>query len=118
MGKNRIICDSTLACLVVQSGKTVVTFNKRTGWIDYLDIDGKPMLEKGYAIRPDFWRAPTDKDYGAGYAKDSRVWCDPMMKLVRFDYREMENGAEILAEYDLPDVASKLKMTYMLASDG
>ena len=66
MGKNRIICDSTLACLVVQSGKTVVTFNKRTGWIDYLDIDGKPMLEKGYAIRPDFWRAPTDKDYGAG----------------------------------------------------
>lgn len=76
------------------------------------------MLEKGYAIRPDFWRAPTDKDYGAGYAKDSRVWCDPMMKLVRFDYREMENGAEIVAEYDLPDVASKLKMTYMLASDG
>lgn len=113
-----VTCDNTFAYLKVTTGNTSVTFNKRTGWIDYLDIDGQPMLEEGYAIRPDFWRVPTDKDYGAGYAKTSRVWCNPIMKLQRFDYQETSTGATIIAEYALPETEANLKMTYTLTSEG
>lgn len=118
MQQTTVTCDNTFAYLKVTTGNTSVTFNKRTGWIDYLDIDGQPMLEEGYAIRPDFWRAPTDKDYGAGYAKTSRVWCNPIMKLQRFDYQETSTGATIIAEYALPETEANLKMTYTLTSEG
>lgn len=116
--KANVTCDSSFVYLKVKVGNTSVTFNKRTGWIDYLDIDGKPMLEEGYAIRPDFWRAPTDKDYGAGYPKTSRVWHNPIMELIQFKYQETENGAEITTEYRLPKAEANLKMTYILTSEG
>lgn len=49
--------EEKVAWVTLSAGNTSVTFNHWNGWIDYLDVDGKPMLEEGYAITPDFWRA-------------------------------------------------------------
>ena len=51
--------EEKVAWVTLSAGNTSVTFNHWNGWIDYLDVDGKPMLEEGYAITPDFWRATT-----------------------------------------------------------
>ena len=51
-----------LACLTLSAGGMDITWNKATGWIDYIDLDGRPLMQKDASLKPDFWRAPTDND--------------------------------------------------------
>jgi len=98
----------------LEAGGTTLTFGKRNGWIDYLDVDGEPMLLDRESIMPEFWRAPTDNDYGAGLQNRFAVWKNPQMKLTKFDV----SGNTVVANYDMPDVKATLTMTYTLTAEG
>jgi len=91
-----------------------MTVGKRSGWIDYLDIDGKPMLDDRYPVVPEFWRAPTDNDYGARLQQRFAVWRNPKMNLKSCT----ANGNQVVAVFDMPDVKAKLTMTYTLQANG
>lgn len=112
--------EEKVAWVTLSAGNTSVTFNHWNGWIDYLDVDGKPMLEEGYAITPDFWRAPTDNDYGAGMQRKLHAWKNPEMKMKSFKVVENEGKAEKGVEvvYDMPSVEATLTMTYTLTPAG
>ncbi len=112
--------EEKVAWVTLSAGNTSVTFNHWNGWIDYLDVDGKPMLEEGYAITPDFWRAPTDNDYGAGTQRKLHAWKNPEMKMKSFKVVENEGKAEKDVEvvYDMPSVEATLTMTYTLTPAG
>lgn len=112
--------EEKVAWVTLSAGNTSVTFNHWNGWIDYLDVDGKPMLEEGYAITPDFWRAPTDNDYGAGTQRKLHAWKNPEMKMKSFKVVENEGKAEKGVEvvYDMPSVEATLTMTYTLTPAG
>ena len=93
---------------------TTLTIGKRTGWIDYLDVDGEPMLVDRQSITPEFWRGPTDNDYGAGFQHRLGVWRNPQMKL-----KECQVGDNnVVATFDMPDVKATLTMTYTLTTEG
>lgn len=112
--------EEKVAWVTLSAGNTSVTFNHWNGWIDYLDVDGKPMLEEGYAITPDFWRAPTDNDCGAGTQRKLHAWKNPEMKMKSFKVVENEGKAEKGVEvvYDMPSVEATLTMTYTLTPAG
>ena len=112
--------EEKVAWVTLSAGNTSVTFNHWNGWIDSLDVDGKPMLEEGYAITPDFWRAPTDNDYGAGTQRKLHAWKNPEMKMKSFKVVENEGKAEKGVEvvYDMPSVEATLTMTYTLTPAG
>lgn len=112
--------EEKVAWVTLSAGNTSVTFNHWNGWIDYLDVDGKPMLEEGYAITPDFWRAPTDNDYGAGTQRKLHAWKNPEMKMKSFKVVENEGKADKGVEvvYDMPSVEATLTMTYTLTPAG
>lgn len=112
--------EEKVGWVTLSAGNTSVTFNHWNGWIDYLDVDGKPMLEEGYAITPDFWRAPTDNDYGAGTQRKLHAWKNPEMKMKSFKVVENEGKAEKGVEvvYDMPSVEATLTMTYTLTPAG
>ena len=112
--------EEKVAWVTLSAGNTSVTCNHWNGWIDYLDVDGKPMLEEGYAITPDFWRAPTDNDYGAGTQRKLHAWKNPEMKMKSFKVVENEGKAEKGVEvvYDMPSVEATLTMTYTLTPAG
>ena len=112
--------EEKVAWVTLSAGNTSVTFNHWNGWIDNLDVDGKPMLEEGYAITPDFWRAPTDNDYGAGTQRKLHAWKNPEMKMKSFKVVENEGKAEKGVEvvYDMPSVEATLTMTYTLTPAG
>ena len=98
----------------LETAGTTLTFGKRHGWIDYLDVDGVPMLLDRESITPEFWRAPTDNDYGAGLQNRFAVWKNPQMKLTKFEV----DDNEVEATYEMPDVKATLKMTYTLTKEG
>lgn len=49
-----------------------MAFNLKTGMLIDYAVQGHSQILKG--ILPDFWRAPTDNDFGAGWNRKLRMW--------------------------------------------
>ena len=110
--------EDTRSWLTLQGENPSVTFNKRDGWIDYLDVAGQPMFEKNFKLRPQFWRAPTDNDMGARMHQQLRAWLNPKMDKKSFTCEQKDGCWVVTAVYDMPTVEAQLTMTYTLNGDG
>lgn len=108
----------TVSYIAVSAGGTTMTVGKYSGWIDYLDVDGSPMLVERESVTPEFWRAPTDNDYGAGLQNKFAVWKEPQMKLTGVEHNVTDSCAVVTALFDMPDVKARLSMTYTLTTAG
>ena len=96
------------------AGGTDISIGKRSGLIDYLNVDGKRMLQFRESIRPEFWRAPTDNDYGAGLQRRFETWRHPQMRLKSLNIGE----GTAVATFDMPDQKAQLTLTYTLKEQG
>ena len=96
-----------------------ISFDRTTGFISEYKVDGKELLGEGGTIKPNFWRAPTDNDMGAGLQKLFRAWHNPEMNLVSLTTeRDKETKAvTVNAVYDMPKVSAKLTMKYDINDD-
>ena len=107
-----------LSHLVLSADGVSVTFNKRTGWIDYLSLNGMELLADGYSIRPSFWRAPTDNDYGAHLQQRFAAWKNPMLALKELKSEMKENSCVVTAQYEVRGLSATLLMTYEFSGNG
>jgi beta-galactosidase len=87
---------------------------KHTGLIDYITVDGEEMLQFRESIMPEFWRAPTDNDYGANLQNKFRAWHEVWLKVKSFNV----DGNSIVATMELPHQKAQLTMTYTLNAEG
>lgn len=110
--------DSQLACYTMTAAGLSVTVNRSTGMIDYLDVNGRPMLQDEYSVTPNFWRAPTDNDYGAGLQNNFAAWKNPAMKTKQVSLQKVEGGVAVTSLIALPGVNGELTLTYTLTNDG
>ena len=106
--------EETESYVKFDAAGTTLTVGKWSGWIDYLDVDGQPMLIDRESLTPEFWRAPTDNDYGAWLQRRFEVWKTPQMKLK--DCQVGDN--RVVAQFEMPDVQATLTMTYTLQPNG
>ena len=71
------------------------------------------------AIEPNFWRAPTDNDFGADMQKTMNIWRNAgSSKLQSVDVTEKGYYATVSCTYLLVDVKSQLKVDYTMYADG
>jgi len=106
--------EETESYVKLDAGGTTLTVGKWSGWIDYIDVDGEPMLVDRESVTPEFWRAPTDNDYGASLQHKFGAWKNPQMKLKEINV----DDNQVEAKFEMPDVKAELKMTYTLAENG
>jgi beta-galactosidase len=106
--------EETESYVKLEAAGTTLTIGKWTGWIDYLDVDGREMLQDRQSVLPEFWRAPTDNDYGAGLQNKLGVWKNPQMKLQGVKV----NGNTVTSTFEMPEVKATLTMTYTLTAEG
>ena len=99
-------------------GKLDVGFDEATGFINHLEYEGTQLLKHGSMLRPNFWRAPTDNDYGAKLQRKHRAWLEPKMNLTSFNHNSEKAGERVLAQYDLPDLNCTLIMDYLICDEG
>lgn len=107
------ITTNDVRYLLASSGNVDVEFDKKNGWITRLRFDSRDQLLEGSSIRPNFWRAPTDNDFGANLQYRYRTWLNPKMNFQGFE----TNKDTIKATYDLPEHHATLVMTYVLLKD-
>ena len=79
---------------------------------------GKEMLGESGGLRPNFWRAVTDNDMGAGLQKRLAAWREPNMEIKNFVVCQKDNGITVKVAYYLPELKSKLYMDYLILGDG
>ena len=90
--------------------------DRSTGLISEYAYNGKLLLGEGGTLKPNFWRAPTDNDMGAGLQKKFKAWKNPQMNLKNIDVKKDKktNSVTILTSFDMPEVQGQMDITYVV----
>ena len=93
-------------------------FQRRTGALVRYFAGGVELLAEGESLSPNFWRAPTDNDFGASLQRRYAAWKEPQMRLTSLK-AEMEDGlAVVRAEFEIAAVSGRLTMQYRINNRG
>jgi len=100
-----------------------IVLNLETGLIESLNYFGKDMFIS--SLQPDFWRPPTDNDYGYNMPRRFGTWkkAGDNVKVTKVDISNSRPGKVIVTcSYDIPGADSTkiadYKSTYTIQSSG
>ena len=119
--------NSNNAIKVSQNKKTLdlfgegfkISFNKQNGRLTEINYGNENIILQG--IKPNFWRAPIDNDYGFLMPFKLKVWKQASKKQ-NFESIKIKNlkrqGVEVKTNYYLPDVKAFVDITYSIKING
>ena len=113
-----VIRDNDRNYLIVLGDAFRIEFERTSGYLCLYRANGLSCLREGSVLKPNFWRAPTDNDFGADLQNKYRVWLNPELKLASLDSRLEDGMAVVEARYDLPAVRGQLSLTYVINNRG
>ena len=113
-----VVNDANVNCIEVTGETFNIQFDKKTGYMDSYVVDGTQMIKEGAQLSPNFWRAPTDNDYGAGLQNKYAVWRNPEIKLLSLKHESKDEQVVVSAEYEMKSVHAKLFLTYTINNVG
>ena len=113
-----IVKDENINCLEIVGYNFNIQFNKKSGYMDSYFVNGTQMIKQGGMLSPNFWRAPTDNDYGADLQKKYAVWKNPGINLMSLRYKIIQGQIVVWAEYEMKNVQAKLLLTYTINNIG
>ncbi len=108
---------------VLSARKTVLVFSKEEGIVKSITRRGHELIDPEFGLRPNFWRAPTDNDYGnkeplrtqewkkAGQSYDTSYWVENQdgKAWVHVFYR-LPYGCTMTVDYTL-DASGKVSVS-------
>ncbi|WP_300829444.1 glycoside hydrolase family 2 TIM barrel-domain containing protein [uncultured Rikenella sp.] len=115
----RPVIEPNTRAIVVVAGDSKIYFNRWTGLMTDYMLDGKELVETGCALRPMFWRAPTDNDFGAGQQKRFALWKNPEMRLKSIKDSTLADGNIVVTSvFELPKLFATLTIDYTVNGAG
>ena len=96
-----------------------VSFDPKSGFIRSYRLRNVELLAG--PVRPNFYRAATDNDLGVrqtGKYPDSRMWAKAEPQLTSFALTPGDSEVKAVADYAIPAVDARLRLTYTVAADG
>lgn len=101
----------------VTAGDVEMVFNK-DGWLKSYVAAGRKLLSKG--IRPSFWRAPTDNDWGNNAHRRLNPWryAFDNSSVSSASLTEEGNEVKVTSVRRMPDVNCDLKTVYTVYGNG
>ena len=90
--------------VVIQGKKVELGFDKSKGYVTSYKVAGKEMFADDFGLRPNFWRAPNDNDYGNWWPSRTQ------------GYKTASNEFNAVAAVETTADAALLKVTYNLAT--
>lgn len=112
------IVDNKTTHLIVRGDNFDIEFNRNNGYICKYDVRGTQMIAEGGELAPNFWRAPTDNDFGAGLQRKYEAWRHPAINLKDLEASEADGLVTVKAAYEMPGVDGSLIMTYVINGEG
>ena len=84
----------------LEVGKAELVFDKELGIVRSFTFKGSDLLDPDFGLRPNFWRGPTDNDYGNGLPYRAYAWKEASQA---FKATVSVEERTIHAVYALPD---------------
>jgi len=60
--------------ITLASPNVSFVFNKKSGIVTSYKVGGTEYFKNGFGMQPNFWRGPTDNDYGNGAPEREQIW--------------------------------------------
>ena len=96
-----------------------ISFNKENGRLSEINYGKENIILQG--IKPNFWRAPIDNDYGFSMPFKLRAW-KKASKKQDFENIKVKNlksqGVEVKTRYYMPDVKGFVELIYSVSTNG
>jgi beta-galactosidase len=105
--------------LIISSADVIYKFDKISGLIVSMKVNGKEMLKK--PLHPDFWRAPTDNDFGNEMDKREGLWRYAGKHTKLYDFKinsAVDKRLSVSTKLFLEDVRSFLIIKYLFNNKG
>ena len=96
-----------------------VGIDRRTGLLASYEVDGRSLVTG--PLEPDFWRAPTDNDYGYGMPRRQGVWKDAGRIRMLEELTSVSMGPghlRVSAVLGMPAVGGRQYLTYDVFGNG
>ncbi|MGI6048380.1 MAG: glycoside hydrolase family 2 TIM barrel-domain containing protein [Petrimonas sp.] len=106
---------------VTVSGKNFnAIFDKTTGLIISYQVNGTEYVNEGFGLRPFFWRAPIDNEYGARLPRRLSAWKDASYQDLKAENFNVNKGntTTISYNYSYPQTKAENMVTYTIYNDG
>jgi beta-galactosidase len=124
---NQPVKDVKLAQTVTEDGNILkiesandvtVTFNRQDGMLTGYFVGDRNLVKSG--LQPDFWRAPTDNDWGNGAQERLNVWrtAGKNRQLKAFKVDQQNGRVVVSVVYRLHDVAADYYIIYTAQANG
>ena len=100
---------------IIKGTDFAVTFDLIKGALSSLVFEGKEMLNDGKGPEPNFWRSPTDNDFGNGLDKRCKVWrkAGENRKLITSKANQIsENQVNVELTFDIPGLEGETVAKY------
>lgn len=118
--------------LIVKGQNFQILFDTQTGSLQQYSVDGSSFFKS--PITPNFWRAPTDNDFGFKMPTKWQVWKKAShnrvlesfevsdgrgRKLLKQQEKDFKSGVlQLKASYTLPDVKGEIEISYLVNANG
>lgn len=107
---------------LILSGKQFsIQFNKKEGRITSYKYQNNELIKEGNGPKPNFWRAPTDNDFGNGMQRRNIEWKKASLyaEVKSFNVKKEDNGTvTVLIVYNLPGVETTFESKYEVLGNG
>lgn len=95
-----------------------IGFSMDDGTITHYRVRGADLLKNGGTIRPNFWRAPTDNDFGAERHQKMSVWRKPQLTYSSLSQHDKERLQVFVIDYAITGSDAMLRMEYRINDKG
>ena len=112
------LVENDMRYLIVNGERFRIEFDKLNGYLSKYQVNGLDLMKEGSYLKPNFWRAPIDNDFGARLNWRYAIWKNPTIKLVSLQQHMEGQQAIIEAEYEMKEASAKLNLTYTINNEG
>ena len=98
----------------LSAGRSELVFDKTQGFVKRFTYKGADVFDPDFGLRPNFWRGPTDNDYGNGLPSRLYAWKEASRT---FHATTTVEDGTIRATYTLPDKCT-MTVSYTLLPSG
>ena len=95
-----------------------IAFSVDDGSMIRYRVNGVNYLKSGETITPNFWRAPTDNDFGASLQQKMSFWRKPKLTYYSLSQFDKNNLQVIVIEYRLGGTDALVQMEYRINDRG
>lgn len=106
--------------LTASNNRVTFIFHKQEGCVSSYRVGGTEYLHNGFGPRPNYWRGPTDNDYGNRMPAKLQAWkvAGKAPAAIKCSGVIEGNTAVITVQYGYPELGSSNTVTYTIHPNG